>query len=126
MSTIDTGTQDLLASKENGVGILTMNRPEARNAMSGEMNAAMQEMLAQFETDTEIRCVVLTGAGKGFCAGGDVKGMAAAGDGTFGKEGTDQDLPLHHADGLTASDQVVSIIDRSVQRDSGPPGDILG
>ena len=69
MSKIDTGTQELLASKENGVGILTMNRPEARNAMSGEMNAAMQEMLAQFEADTEIRCVVLTGAGKGFCAG---------------------------------------------------------
>ena len=84
MSTIDTGTQDLLASKENGVGILTMNRPEARNAMSGEMNAAMQEMLAQFETDAEVRCVVLTGAGKGFCAGGDVKGMAASGDGTVG------------------------------------------
>jgi len=84
MSTIDTGTQELLASKENGVGILTMNRPEARNAMSGEMNAAMQEMLAQFETDTEVRCVVLTGAGKGFCAGGDVKGMAASGDGTVG------------------------------------------
>ena len=84
MSTIDTGTQELLASKENGVGILTMNRPEARNAMSGEMNAAMQEMLAQFETDAEVRCVVLTGAGKGFCAGGDVKGMAASGDGTVG------------------------------------------
>lgn len=84
MSNIDTGTQELLASKENGVGILTMNRPEARNAMSGEMNAAMQEMLAQFEADTEIRCVVLTGAGKGFCAGGDVKGMAASGDGTVG------------------------------------------
>ena len=84
MSKIDTGTQELLASKENGVGILTMNRPEARNAMSGEMNAAMQDMLAQFETDTEVRCVVLTGAGKGFCAGGDVKGMAASGDGTVG------------------------------------------
>ncbi len=84
MSKIDTGTQELLASKENGVGIITMNRPEARNAMSGEMNAAMQEMLAQFEADTEIRCVVLTGAGKGFCAGGDVKGMAASGDGTVG------------------------------------------
>ena len=48
LSKINTGTQELLASKENGVGVLTMNRPEARNAMSGEMNAAMQEMLAQF------------------------------------------------------------------------------
>ena len=38
MSTIDTGTQELLASKENGVGILTMNRPEARNAMSGAVS----------------------------------------------------------------------------------------
>ena len=55
MSKIDTGTQELLASKENGVGILTMNRPEARNAMSGEMNADMKDMLAQFETDTEVR-----------------------------------------------------------------------
>ena len=43
-----------------------MNRPEARNAMSGEMNEAMQRILAEVEIDPEIRCVVLTGAGKGF------------------------------------------------------------
>ena len=46
MSTIDTGTNDLLASLENGVAVLTLNRPEARNAMSGEMNAALQTLLA--------------------------------------------------------------------------------
>ena len=73
MSDINTGTDQLLASKEDGVGKLIMNRPEARNAMSPEMNKAMQEMLFQFELDSEIRCVVLTGAGGGFCAGGDVK-----------------------------------------------------
>ena len=77
MSDINTGTDQLLASKEDGVGKLIMNRPEARNAMSPEMNKAMQEMLFQFELDNEIRCVVLTGAGGGFCAGGDVKGMAS-------------------------------------------------
>ena len=84
MEKIDTGTDHLIFEKSNGVALLTMNRPEARNAMSGEMNQAMQEVLAEVELDKEIRCVVLTGAGKGFCAGGDVKGMASSGDGTVG------------------------------------------
>ena len=84
MTSIDTGTEDLLARKENGVGYLVMNRPEARNAMSQEMNKAMQDTIAAFELDNEVRCIVLTGAGKGFCAGGDVKGMASRGDGTVG------------------------------------------
>ena len=84
MSTIDTGTNDLLASLENAVAVLTLNRPEARNAMSGEMNAALQTLLADLELNPAVKCIVLTGAGKGFCAGGDVKGMAASGDGTVG------------------------------------------
>lgn len=74
---LDTGTTHLLAKKENGVGYLIMNRPEARNAMSMEMNQALQKKIAEFELDNDIRCIVLTGAGKGFCAGGDVKGMAS-------------------------------------------------
>ncbi len=81
---IDTGTQDLLASLEAGVLTLTLNRPEARNAMSREMNAALASQLASAELDPAVKCIVLTGAGKGFCAGGDVKGMAARGDGTVG------------------------------------------
>ncbi len=82
--TINTGTNDLLAALDDGVLTLTLNRPEARNAMSGEMNAALAAQLAAAETDPDVRCIVLTGAGKGFCAGGDVKGMAAKGDGTVG------------------------------------------
>lgn len=81
---IDTGTQDLLASLDAGVFTLTLNRPEARNAMSREMNAALAAQLAWAELDSAVNCIVLTGAGKGFCAGGDVKGMAARGDGTVG------------------------------------------
>ena len=84
MEKIDTGTDHLIFEKENGVAVLTMNRPEARNAMSGEMNEAMRNVLSTVELDPAIRCVVLTGAGKGFCAGGDVKGMASSGDGTVG------------------------------------------
>ena len=88
--TIDTGTPDLLAELDEGVLTLTLNRPDARNAMSAAMNAALQEQLASGELNPEVKCVVLTGAGKGFCAGGDVKGMAARGDGTVGAQTIDQ------------------------------------
>lgn len=84
MTDIDTGTNDLLAAFDDGILTLTMNRPEARNAMSGQMTAALADQLARAEFDSNVKCIVLTGAGKGFCAGGDVKGMAAGGDGTVG------------------------------------------
>jgi len=87
--TVNTGTEDLLGELDDGVLTLTMNRPEARNAMSGEMTAAMSEQLASAELNPKVRCIVLTGAGKGFCAGGDVKGMAASGDGTVGSNTID-------------------------------------
>ena len=84
VTTIDTGTNDLLATLDAGVLTLTLNRPEARNAMTGAMTTALASQLAWAEFERTVKCVVLTGAGKGFCAGGDVKGMAASGDGTVG------------------------------------------
>lgn len=81
---IDTGTTDLLAALDDGVLTLTLNRPDARNAMSGAMTMALAQQLASAELDPGVKCIVLTGAGKGFCAGGDVKGMASSGDGTVG------------------------------------------
>jgi 2-(1,2-epoxy-1,2-dihydrophenyl)acetyl-CoA isomerase len=81
MTAIDTGTNDLLADLDGGVLTLTLNRPEARNAMSDEMNQALGRQLASAELDPEVKVVVLTGAGKGFCAGGDVKGMNSRNDG---------------------------------------------
>ncbi len=89
MSKLETGTEDLLADLDAGVLTLTLNRPQARNAMSADMNAALQEQLARAELDAQVRCIVLTGTGKGFCAGGDVKGMAASGDGTVGNNTID-------------------------------------
>ena len=89
MTTVATGTEDLLADLDQGVLQLTMNRPQARNAMSRPMVAALAEQLGKAELDPEVRCIVLTGAGKGFCAGGDVKGMAASGDGTVGQNTID-------------------------------------
>ena len=73
---IDTGTNDLLAHVDRGVAVITMNRPERRNALSQEMLSALGTVLALCETDSDVGAVVLTGAGGGFCAGGDVKGMA--------------------------------------------------
>src|SRR3954462_116456 len=76
MAAIDTGTEDLLADLDSGVLTITLNRPQARNAMSDAMNQALGRQLAAAELNPEVRCIVLTGAGPGFCAGGDVKGMA--------------------------------------------------
>jgi len=87
---IDTGTADLLACADEGVLTLTMNRPQARNALSAAMIDALAAQLAAAEIAPTVKCVVLTGAGAGFCAGGDVKGMAARGDGQAGGVTIDQ------------------------------------
>lgn len=70
---------DLIEEFEDGVLTLTMNRPEARNAMSGPMMTALTKAVNRAAGDPEVRCLVLTGAGGAFCAGGDVKGFAADG-----------------------------------------------
>jgi 2-(1,2-epoxy-1,2-dihydrophenyl)acetyl-CoA isomerase len=73
---LDTGTEDLLAEVDDGVAVLTMNRPGRRNAMSEAMMAAMDRVLGDVEADDAVGCVVLTGAEGAFCAGGDVKAMS--------------------------------------------------
>ena len=69
-------TDHLKEEIQGGVAILTMNRPDRRTAMSNEMLIAMLESLSRLAADDDIGCVVLTGAGGAFCAGGDVKAMA--------------------------------------------------
>jgi 2-(1,2-epoxy-1,2-dihydrophenyl)acetyl-CoA isomerase len=81
-SLTETGTPDLLAALDGGVLTLTLNRPDARNAMSDAMNQALGQQLALAELDPSVKCIVLTGAGTAFCAGGDVKGMAARDEGS--------------------------------------------
>jgi 2-(1,2-epoxy-1,2-dihydrophenyl)acetyl-CoA isomerase len=73
---LETGTDELLAEVDQGVAVLTMNRPERRNALSDAMLEGMAAALAACEADPEVGCVVLTGAGGAFCAGGDVKAFA--------------------------------------------------
>jgi 2-(1,2-epoxy-1,2-dihydrophenyl)acetyl-CoA isomerase len=75
-----TMTDDLLETCAEGVATLTMNRPERRNAMSRPMLDAMQDALVRLAADSAVGCVVLTGAGPAFCAGGDIKAMTERAD----------------------------------------------
>ena len=70
---------DLLEAVENGVAWLTLNRPERLNALSPEMTGSLSETLQRLATDREVGAIVITGAGRGWCAGGDVKTMEARG-----------------------------------------------
>ena len=69
-------TTDLIENVKDGVAVLTLNRPDRLNAMSRPMLDALLEALPRLAEDPEVGVVVLTGAGRGFCAGGDVKAMA--------------------------------------------------
>lgn len=75
----DTGTGELLAELTEGVLTITLNRPAKRNALSDNLTPALRETLRIADTDSRVRCVLITGAGEAFCAGGDVSGMASAG-----------------------------------------------
>ena len=75
----DVPVPELLAEVADGVGRLTINRPERRNAMSWTVLTGMREHLAAWKHDPDVRVVVLTGTGdKAFCAGADLTGMAGA------------------------------------------------
>jgi 2-(1,2-epoxy-1,2-dihydrophenyl)acetyl-CoA isomerase len=69
-------SDDLLETIVDGVAVLTLNRPERLNAMSGPMLDRLLEALPRLAGDAAAAVVVLTGAGRAFCAGGDVKAMA--------------------------------------------------
>src|SRR5262252_538224 len=94
--TLETRTTDLIAEVEDGVAILTMSRPERRNALSRDMLTALASTLETCETDPDIAAIVLTGAGGAFCAGGDVKGMAeGTGGGSTASQSSDLDSRIH-------------------------------
>ncbi len=65
----------LLEHIEDGVATLTLNRPEALNALSMDIRNGLIEALDRLDEDDDVGCIILTGAGRGFCAGGDVKSM---------------------------------------------------
>jgi enoyl-CoA hydratase/carnithine racemase len=74
---VDTGTNELLCEIRDRVALITLNRPEARNALSDRLTPALRRMIKQCGDDPKVGALLITGAGAAFCAGGDVKGMGS-------------------------------------------------
>jgi len=73
---LDTGDPNLLCRVEERVAVVTLDRPEARNALTAAMREALRGLIDELARDDGIGCLLLTGAGNAFCAGGDTKVMA--------------------------------------------------
>jgi len=79
--------QELIETISGGIATITLNRPESRNSLTPAMMKGLAEALPRLAADPAVRVVVLTGAGRAFCAGGDVKSFAArAGGGAVAVE----------------------------------------
>ena len=74
---------------EDPVAVITLNRPEALNAITGRMQAELKHALAAAEADAAVVGIVLTGAGRGFCAGADIGGLQATATGSGGGQAED-------------------------------------
>ncbi|HUG25432.1 enoyl-CoA hydratase/isomerase family protein [Piscinibacter sp.] len=88
---------------QSGIATLTLNRPDKRNAMSDDMRTEFIDALERVAADKAIRALVLTGAGKGFCAGGDISGMERrmkAPAGEIGFNGWHRQQRVHHTQSL--------------------------
>jgi len=73
--------ETILSETVDGVLTLTLNRPDVLNAVTDTMLAELQDALRSAERNAAVRCIVLTGAGRGFCAGQDLNARSAAADG---------------------------------------------
>src|ERR1700751_992371 len=74
-------TELVLFSIENRVALITVNDPDRRNALTDEMSAGLRAAVERAEADPGVHAVVVTGAGKAFCAGADLSALGAAGAG---------------------------------------------
>ncbi len=72
----DVNFESIIVSREGPIGVITLNRPEALNALNMKMVNELREALTEFEADDAVRCVVITGSERAFSAGADIKEMA--------------------------------------------------
>ena len=72
------GYETIILSIEHGVGSVTLNRPDRLNSFTVQMHEELADALNRIESDPAVRAVLLTGAGRGFCAGQDLADRAVA------------------------------------------------
>jgi enoyl-CoA hydratase/carnithine racemase len=85
MTTAGTQPEFIAVSQTDGICTITLNRPDLRNAINDQMRAELIAAFAAADTDASVRAIIMTGAGKGFCSGGDIGGMRARLDAPAGE-----------------------------------------
>ncbi len=88
------GYETIIVEKETGVATITLNRAQALNAFVPEMNKELLDALREAERDTSVRCLMITGAGRAFCAGQDLKGRTPDQKGSLGASLREKYNPL--------------------------------
>ena len=83
-------TDELLVEQHDRVALITLNRPDRFNAISRDMLDELSKKVVEANKDPDIRCIVLTGAGKGFCSGLDLIGVSEGGIGSGDSKGTNR------------------------------------
>ena len=114
MSISPSSTEDLLVGQEGRVAVLTLNRPERLNAISGAMLGELSAKLVEANKDPDTRCIVLTGAGRGFCAGLDLVDVGQGGIGSPERRSGDNRPPRQLFDLRDAPINVMWNIDTPV------------
>jgi enoyl-CoA hydratase/carnithine racemase len=95
MTITESSTEELLVEQKGRVVVITLNRPDRLNAISREMLGELSAKVVEANKDPEVRCIVLTGAGKGFCAGLDLVDVGAGGIGSkSGSKGSNRPRQL--------------------------------
>jgi len=87
-------TQELLVEQQGQIAIITLNRPDRLNAISRTMLSELSAKMVEANKDPEVRCIILTGAGRGFCAGLDLVDVAQGGIGSGDSKGNNRPRQL--------------------------------
>jgi len=113
-------TQHVVVEFEDGVATIGLNRPERLNAFSSEMMAALSEGLSIAEHDNDVRCIVLTGKGRGFCAGGDVQTQRSRAVGETERESFEKHFDRLRTSQLGSSAALHRILKPTIAAINGP------
>lgn len=94
MAVSASSTEELLVEQKGNIVVMTLNRPERLNAISRDMLNELSAKMTEANKDPDVRCIVLTGAGRGFCAGLDLIDVGQGGIGSGDKKGSNRPRQL--------------------------------